>query len=88
MFNGLGGFAPLYDPSSFLHEMFSRVAVFGTYAETGSRPQSELRFTANNCVVTSIDIRSVEPVDQKTRDSLQQSVTLAIEITTQSQVSA
>ena len=66
--------------------MFSRVAVFGTDAETGSRPQSELRFTANNCVVTSIDIRSVEPVDQKTRDSLQQSVTLAIEITTQSQV--
>ena len=87
MFYGLGGFAPLYDPSS-LHEIFSRVAVFGTDAETGSRPQSELRFTANNCVVTSIDIRSVEPVDQKTRDSLQQSVTLAIEITTQSQVSA
>ena len=29
--------------------------------------------------------RSVEPVDQRTRDSLQKSVTLAIEITTQSQ---
>ena len=28
---------------------------------------------------------SVEPIDQKTRDSLQKSVTLAIEITTQSQ---
>ena len=32
--------------------------------------------------------RSVEPVDQRTRDSLQKSVTLAIEITTQSQEAA
>ena len=64
-----------------------RVAVFGV-SESGTSPNQELRFTANNCVVTSIDIRSVEPVDQKTRDSLQQSVTLAIEITTQSQEAA
>ena len=40
-------------------------------------------FPANNLlVVTSIDIQSVEPVDQRTRDSLQKSVQLAIEITT------
>ena len=32
-----------------------------------------------------INLFSVEPIDQKTRDSLQKSVTLAIEITTQSQ---
>ena len=42
-------------------------------------------FPANNLVVTSIDIQSVEPVDQRTRDALQKSVQLAIEITTNSQ---
>jgi len=42
-------------------------------------------FTANNLVITGVDIQSVEPVDQKTRDSLQQSVQLAIELTTKSQ---
>jgi major vault protein len=61
-----------------------KVAVFGV--DEGKRQANEeLRFTANNLVVTSIDIQSVEPIDQKTRDSLQKSVTLAIEITTQSQ---
>jgi major vault protein len=35
--------------------------------------------------ITAVDIQSVEPVDQKTRDSLQKSVQLAIEITTKSQ---
>jgi len=59
-------------------------AVFGVDS-TGTAPNKELRFTANNLVVTSVDVRSVEPVDQRTRDSLQKSVTLAIEITTQSQ---
>ena len=39
-------------------------------------------------VVTSIDIQAVEPVDQRTRDSLQKSVQLAIEITTNSQEAA
>jgi len=42
-------------------------------------------FTANNLVISGVDIQSVEPVDQKTRDSLQQSVQLAIELTTKSQ---
>lgn len=45
-------------------------------------------FPANNLVVTSIDIQSVEPVDQRTRDALQKSVQLAIEITTNSQEAA
>ena len=62
------------------------LAVFGV--DEGNRPKSELRFVSNNLVVTSIDIRSVEPVDQRTRDSLQKSVTLAIEITTSSQEAA
>ncbi len=64
-----------------------KVAVFGV-DDGGRSPREELRFSANNLVVTSIDIRSVEPVDQRTRDSLQKSVTLAIEITTQSQEAA
>jgi major vault protein len=39
-------------------------------------------------VITNIDIQSVEPVDQRTRDSLQKSVQLAVEITTNSQEAA
>jgi len=42
-------------------------------------------FQNNGLVITNIDIQSVEPVDQRTRDSLQKSVQLAIEITTKSQ---
>jgi len=63
------------------------VAVFGMDPET-KQVKNMLKFTANNFVVTSVDIKSVEPVDQRTRDSLLKSVTLAIEITTQSQEAA
>merc|ERR1712200_48107 len=62
-------------------------AVFGIDEKT-KVAKEELRFAANNLVVTSIDVKSVEPSDQRTRDSLQKSVTLAIEITTQSQEAA
>jgi len=62
-------------------------AVFGIDDKT-KEAKEELRFPANNLVVTSIDVKSVEPSDQRTRDSLQKSVTLAIEITTQSQEAA
>lgn len=44
-----------------------------------------LKFDANNLVITNVDIQSVEPVDKSTRESLQKSVQLAIEITTSSQ---
>jgi len=64
-----------------------QIAVFGVDVDT-QRPKEEIKFTSNNLVVTSVDIRAVEPVDQRTRDSLQKSVTLAIEITTQSQEAA
>jgi major vault protein len=56
-----------------------REAVFG-----GSE-NNKFIFKANKLVITNVDIQSVEPVDQKTRDSLQKSVQLAIEITTKSQ---
>ncbi|XP_023330832.1 major vault protein [Eurytemora carolleeae] len=62
-------------------------AVFGI--DLGTEKESDiLIFKSNNLCVTSVDIKSVEPVDQRTRDSLQKSVTLAIEITTQSQEAA
>ncbi|XP_062457007.1 major vault protein, partial [Rhea pennata] len=71
------------------HKNSNRVicsAVFG-FDENG-RLREQLRFAANGLVVTSVDIQSVEPVDQRTRDSLQRSVQLAIEIATNSQEAA
>lgn len=63
-----------------------RSAVFGFDAEL--RVRERLEFPQNGLVVTSVDIQSVEPVDQRTRDALQRSVQLAIEITTNSQEAA
>jgi major vault protein len=60
-----------------------REAVFGT--EPDGKPRNRFIFSANNLVITNIDIQSVEPVDSRTRDALQKSVQLAIEITTKSQ---
>ncbi|KAM4536030.1 major vault protein [Fundulus diaphanus] len=58
-------------------------AVFGFDEKLAVRPS--YRFIQNNLVISSVDIQSVEPVDQRTRDALQKSVQLAIEITTNSQ---
>eukprot|EP00301_Raphidiophrys_heterophryoidea_P012953 c20283_g1_i1.p1 GENE.c20283_g1_i1~~c20283_g1_i1.p1 ORF type:complete len:846 (-),score=216.37 c20283_g1_i1:57-2561(-) len=63
-----------------------RVAVFGK--DEAGKIRDRFLFPSNNLVITNIDIQSVEPVDQKTRDSLQKSVQLAIEITTKSQEAA
>jgi major vault protein len=60
-----------------------REAVFGT--DKDGKPRNRFVFSANNLVITNIDIQSVEPVDSRTRDALQKSVQLAIEITTKSQ---
>uniref|UniRef100_A0A8C6XDX1 Major vault protein n=1 Tax=Naja naja TaxID=35670 RepID=A0A8C6XDX1_NAJNA len=61
-------------------------AVFGFDGEGNLRHL--LHFAPNGLVISSIDIQSVEPVDQRTRDALQRSVQLAIEITTNSQEAA
>jgi len=61
-----------------------REAVFGKDEKTGEI-QNRFIFSQNNLVITNIDIQSVEPVDSRTRDALQKSVQLAIEITTKSQ---
>merc|ERR1712000_498694 len=63
-----------------------RKAVFGVNEE--GKINDEYVFESNGLVITNIDIQSVEPVDQRTRDSLQKSVQLAIEITTKSQEAA
>jgi len=60
-----------------------RTAVFGT--DDQNKVNKTFQFPANNLTFTNIDIQSVEPVDSRTRDSLQKSVQLAIEITTKSQ---
>lgn len=60
-----------------------RSSVFGL--DENAKVRDRFTFPANNLNITSVDIQSVEPVDQRTRDALQKSVQLAIEITTASQ---
>jgi major vault protein len=60
-----------------------RASVFGI--DDKGKVRDRFAFPANCLVITSIDIQSAEPVDQRTRDALQKSVQLAIEITTNSQ---
>jgi len=60
--------------------------VFGL--DENMKVKDQFYFNQNNLIITSIDIQSVEPVDQRTRESLQKSVQLAIEITTNSQEAA
>jgi major vault protein len=60
-----------------------RTAVFGV--DEKEKIRNRFSFSANNLIISNIDIQSVEPVDSRTRDALQKSVQLAIEITTRSQ---
>ncbi|MDP2439142.1 MAG: colicin uptake protein, partial [archaeon] len=63
------------------HKAASDIIARAVFGENANR----LIFSANNLVLTNIDIQEVEPVDVKTRESLQRSVQLTIEITTKSQ---
>jgi major vault protein len=60
-----------------------RQSIFGV-SEDG-KIGGQFKFKSNNLVITNVDIQAVEPVDERTRESLQRSVQLAIEITTASQ---
>ncbi|KAL3667201.1 hypothetical protein V7S43_007436 [Phytophthora oleae] len=60
-----------------------RTSIFGL--DENNKLRDDLIFPANNLCITNVDIQSAEPVDQLTRESLQKSVQLAIEITTKSQ---
>lgn len=73
-------------PFDRFHKSSARIirrAVFGV--DENDKICDTFVFPANCLRITNIDIQSVEPVDQRTRDSLQKSVQLAIEITTKSQ---
>ena len=63
-----------------------RASVFGMNEQ--GKVGDHFQFKANNLVITNIDIQSVEPVDIETRKSLQRSVQMAIQITTNSQEAA
>ena len=63
-----------------------RASVFGL--DENKKIKKQFFFPQNNLTITNVDIQAVEPVDQRTRDSLQKSVQLAIEITTNSQEAA
>lgn len=76
-------------PFDDFHKNSSRIirsSVFGL--DEHQKVRQSFKFPQNSLVITSVDIQSVEPVDQRTRDSLQKSVQLAIEITTNSQEAA
>ncbi|KYQ89057.1 major vault protein [Tieghemostelium lacteum] len=60
-----------------------QLAVFGKNED--GKPNNSLYFENSGLSIENIDIQSVEPIDQRTLDSLQKSVQLAIEITTKSQ---
>merc|ERR1712178_585501 len=63
-----------------------RASVFGMNDK--GKVGDHFKFKANNLVITNIDIQSVEPVDVETRKSLQRSVQMAVQITTNSQEAA
>ncbi|CAM43958.1 conserved hypothetical protein [Leishmania braziliensis MHOM/BR/75/M2904] len=61
-----------------------RRAVFDVNPAT-DEPNGLLRFPANHLVVTSVDTQEMEVLDERTRQGLQKSVKMAIEITTHAQ---
>jgi major vault protein len=63
-----------------------RTAVFGL--DEAGHVNNRFVFSQNKLIISNVDIQSVEPVDSRTRDALQKSVQLAIEITTKSQEAA
>ncbi|XP_005108620.1 major vault protein isoform X2 [Aplysia californica] len=62
-------------------------SVFLRDKNTG-RSGDRYKFSENNLVITSIDVQSMEPVDQSICDALHKSVQQAIEISTSSQEAA
>ncbi|CAD8175425.1 unnamed protein product [Paramecium pentaurelia] len=63
-----------------------RTAIFGV--DEHGKIRKEYLMAKNNLVITNVDIKTVEPVDNQTRQSLQRSVSLAIEISTKKQEQA
>ncbi len=61
-----------------------RKAIFGVDPTT-NKIIDDLFVESNNLVIFNVDIQSAEPMDKKTKESLQKTVTQAIEITTKMQ---
>lgn len=72
-------------PFDAFHKSSARIIREAVFGVEDGRIRNTFDFDSNGLIITNIDIQAVEPVDQRTRDSLQKSVQLAIEITTKSQ---
>lgn len=60
-----------------------RKSIFGL--DEAGKIHNEFDFPENSLSITNVDIQSIEPVEKQTKERLQESVTLAIEITTQNE---
>lgn len=67
------------------HKQSARLIRRAVFGEVDGHIGDVFHFHANNLFITNVDIQSVEPSDVRTRESLQKSVQLAIEITTRQQ---
>lgn len=61
-------------------DLYIRKSVFGE--DSQGKLNSFLRFEESNLLIRHVDIQSVEPIDSTTKELLQKSVSLAIELTT------
>ncbi len=61
-------------------DLYIRKSVFGE--DTNGKLNSNLRFEESNLLIRHVDIQSVIPIDSTTKELLQKSVSLAIELTT------
>ncbi len=61
-----------------------RTAVFGKDKKTGE-VREELHFKTNNLRITSVDVKSSQPVDKEVRASLDKSISLSMDMTTKKQ---
>lgn len=60
-----------------------RKSIFGL--DDSGKINDSFDFPENGLSITNVDIQSIEPVEKQTKERLQESVTLAIEITTQNE---
>ncbi|OMJ67036.1 hypothetical protein SteCoe_35901 [Stentor coeruleus] len=65
------------------HQRSSDIIKAAVFGKKGDETKNEMFFPTNVLVITSVDIQSVEPTDEKTKASLKKSVNQAIEITTE-----
>lgn len=65
------------------HQRSADIIKHGVFGKRADSAKPEIRFSANNFVITQVDIQSIEPTDERTKSSLKKSVNQAIEITTE-----